>query len=65
MLRFHLSTALDLYKLAFMVALFCAETLLLFPLSKKSRYPLRMGISLVLMLLTAATGEVLTDCIPL
>ena len=54
MLRFHLSTALDLYKLAFMVALFCAETLLLFPLSKKSRYPLRMGISLVLMLLAAA-----------
>ena len=54
MLQFHLSTALDLYKLAFMVALFAAETMLLFPLPKKSRYPLRLGSSLFRMLLAAA-----------
>lgn len=53
MLRFHLSTSLDLYKLAFMVALFAAETLFLFPLQKKNRYSLRMGLSLTIMLLTA------------
>nr|MBR4279984.1 sensor histidine kinase [Clostridia bacterium] len=60
MLRFHLSTSLDLYKLAFMAALFAAETMLLIRLPKKSRYPLRMIVAFCVMLLAAAlypTGE--------
>ena len=53
MLSIRLS-ALEVYKFAFMMALFAAETMLFIRMPKKSRFPLRILVSVACYLAAAA-----------